>query len=107
MSFSNRIINGESGEESSFVWDFEKELLNIEKHGINFTTAARAFKDPNRMIFVDSKHSHGEERYFCLGKVDRKILTVRFVHREDKIRIIGAGYWRRGIRYYEKENNKL
>src|SRR6266568_3307133 len=33
-----------------------------------------------------------------------RILTVRFTYREDVIRIHGAGYWRKGKRIYEREN---
>ncbi|NQT06118.1 MAG: BrnT family toxin [Candidatus Omnitrophica bacterium] len=89
--------------QSSFTWDYEKELANIAKHGIDFLAAARAFKDPKRKIFVDSKHSDKEKRLFCIGKVEDKVLTVRFTYRSGKIRIIGAGYWRKGGKYYEKE----
>ncbi len=46
----------------------------------------------------------GEERYYCFGKVDENILTVRFIYRSNKIRIIGAGYWIKGKKIYEKEN---
>jgi hypothetical protein len=31
-------------------------------------------------------------------------LTVRFVIRGDRIRIIGAGYWRKGKLFYEQAN---
>jgi uncharacterized DUF497 family protein len=89
-------------EHGSFVWDPRKERINIRKHRIDFTTAARAFADPKRKIFVDSRHSECEERYFCIGMVNKKIMTVRFTYRGGKIRIIGAGFWRRGRRYYEK-----
>lgn len=89
-------------EYGSFVWDLRKERINIYKHRISFTTAAKTFTDPNRKIFTDSKHSEREERYFCIGKVDNKILTVRFTYRSGRIRIIGAGYWRKGRRYYEE-----
>ena len=89
---------------NSFIWDFTKEWLNIRKHGVDFNTAACAFKDPRRKIYVDSKHSQREQRYFCIGKVEGKILTVRFVYSHEKIRIIGAGYWRKGKEIYEKEN---
>ncbi len=41
----------------------------------------------------------------CVGKIEERILTVRFAYREDKIRIFGAGYWRKGKDYYEKEKN--
>jgi hypothetical protein len=29
---------------------------------------------------------------------------VRFIQRGDRIRIIGAGYWRKGKQLYEKTN---
>ena len=85
-----------------FVWSIEKEKDNIAKHGVDFETAARAFLDRQRKIFTDSKHSDEEPRYFCIGKVDGKIMTVRFTYRESYIRIFGAGYWRKGKVYYEK-----
>ena len=37
--------------------------------------------------------TESEKRYYCLGKVDEGILTMRFTYREDRIRIFGAGYW--------------
>jgi uncharacterized protein len=85
-----------------FVWSIEKENENITKHGIGFELAARAFLDKRRKIFVDSKHSEEEPRYFCIGKVQGKVITVRFTYREGCIRIFGAGYWRKGRVYYEK-----
>jgi uncharacterized DUF497 family protein len=90
-------------EHGSFVWNTRKELVNIKKHGINFTTAAKVFLDPKRKIFLDYEHSVSEERYFCIGKVGGRVITVRFTYRQDWIRIYGAGYWRKGKRYYEEE----
>lgn len=46
-----------------------------------------------------------EQRYFCFGKVDSGVMTVRFTMRKNYIRIIGAGYWRKGKKIYE-ENKK-
>ncbi len=86
-----------------FIWDIEKEQVNILKHGVDFTLASKAFLDPNLRIFVDSKHSTKEDRLFCFGKVREEILTVRFIYREGMIRIFGAGFWRMGRYYYEKE----
>lgn len=88
----------------SFVWNVGKEAANIRKHGVDFETAARVFQDPARKIFVDERHSEMEERLFCVGQVEGTVLTVRFTYREERIRIYGAGYWRRGRRYYEQEN---
>jgi len=91
--------------ELSFIWNPKKELWNIYKHGVNFVTATLVFNDPNRKVYIDSKHSKSEERLFCVGKVKGRVLTVRFTYRSGKIRIIGAGYWRKGVRFYEKEEN--
>ena len=89
---------------ASFVWDVGKEAANLRKHGVDFETAARVFKDPARKIFVDEKHGKTEERLFCIGKVAGRILTVRFTYRGGTIRIYGAGYWRKGRRYYGQED---
>ena len=86
-----------------FVWDSRKEKMNVRKHDIDFTKAAKVFSDPKRKIFTDSRHSEKEPRYFCIGKVGEKIITVRFSYREEKIRIFGAGYWRKGKGYYYEE----
>lgn len=87
-----------------FRWDTFKELSNFEKHGVDFHTASLAFNDPNRILARDERHSDFEERFYCVGKVSDRILTVRFVQRGDHVRIIGAGFWRKGRKLYEKEN---
>ncbi len=87
----------------SFVWNAGKERVNIAKHGVNFSVASKAFLDPKRKILLNAKHSATEERFYCIGNVDGRVLTVRFVYRGKKIRIFGAGYWRGGKKYYESE----
>jgi hypothetical protein len=56
------------------------------------------------VIARDVGHGGSEQRHFCIGSAGRGILTVRFTFREGVIRIIGAGYWRKGRRVYEQEN---
>ena len=92
-----------SGNMVDFEWDLQKELFNIQKHGVDFDTAKKAFSDPNCRIIEDSEHSQFEERHFCIGLVEGRILTVRFIYREGRIRIFGAGYWREGRLLYEKK----
>jgi uncharacterized DUF497 family protein len=89
---------------SDFEWDSAKDKSNQEKHGVSFALAQLAFLDHNRVILEDLGHSLDESRYYCLGKVTDGILTVRFTYRKGKIRIIGAGFWRKGKKIYEKEN---
>jgi len=90
-----------------FEWDPRKNEINVAKHGVSFYLAQRAFLDPNRIIAEDVAHSRGEKRYFCFGKVDDAIVTVRFMYRGHRVRIFGAGYWRKGRKIYEKEKSRL
>jgi uncharacterized DUF497 family protein len=89
---------------TSFEWDEIKNKINQDKHNISFELAQWAFFDENRIIVKDASHSKGEERFFCIGKVDKGIITVRFTYRNHKIRIFGAGYWRKGKKIYEQQN---
>ncbi|HKC53206.1 MAG TPA: BrnT family toxin [Burkholderiales bacterium] len=87
-----------------FDWDQDKDGKNQKKHGVSFALAQLAFADSRRVIAEDLSHGSSEQRYFCLGQVGAGVLTVRFVYRENVIRIHGAGYWRKGKRIYEREN---
>lgn len=89
---------------TSFEWDERKNTENFKKHGVSFQIAQFAFIDSKRVIAKDLSHSEKEKRYFCFGKVKRGVLTVRFTYRNNRIRIIGAGYWRKGKSIYEKQN---
>jgi len=89
---------------TDFEWDEDKNTENQRKHGVDFETAQYAFLDPNRVIAKDLAHSRKEKRYYCFGKVKGGVLTVRFTYRHNRIRIIGAGYWRKGKSIYEKQN---
>ena len=75
--------------------------------GVTFDAAQFAFLDEHRVIAEDLSHSGEEPRFYCFGKVHDRILTVRFTWREGKIRIFGAGYWRKGRKIYERENEKI
>ncbi len=88
----------------SFEWDVRKDRVNQTKHNVSFSLAQYAFLDPNRVIAIDLKHSKKEPRYFCIGRVGDGIITVRFTYRDNVIRIIDAGYWRKGKLAYERRN---
>ncbi len=89
---------------ATFEWDDAKNAANERKHGVSFTLAQRAFLDPRRVLAQDLAHSRREPRFYCMGKVGDAILTVRFTYRGSTLRIIGAGYWRKGRQVYEREN---
>lgn len=87
-----------------FEWDSEKDRMNQQKHGVSFAEAQYAFSDSNRVIALDSAHSDHEDRFYCFGHYGGGVLTVRFTYRPGRIRIFGAGYWRKGKRIYEQTN---
>ncbi|MDZ7792939.1 MAG: BrnT family toxin [Spirochaetia bacterium] len=85
------------------MWDENKNVLNKEKHNISFEEAQFAFLDSKRIILEDKKHSIDEDRFFCIGKIESGIVTVRFTIRKNAIRLVGAGYWREGKQRYEEK----
>jgi hypothetical protein len=87
-----------------FEWNRNKDSENQRKHGVAFSRAQLAFADPIRVIAEDMSHGSDEKRYYCFGRVEGAVLTVRFTYRDDVVRIFGAGYWRRGKALYEREN---
>jgi uncharacterized protein len=92
-----------SDAQPSFEWDEQKNTANEAKHGVRFEEAQRAFLDENRIILEDIDHSTLEEaRYYCIGKVKGRVCTVRFTYRDGKIRIFGAGFWRKEQKIYER-----
>ncbi len=91
-------------DKTRFEWDAAKDFANQRKHHVAFALAQFAFADPQRVIAKDMHHSDQEPRFYCFGWVDERVLTVRFTYREGLIRIIGAGFWRKGKTIYEEEN---
>jgi len=93
--------------ETDFEWNEAKNLESQRKHGISFYESQHAFLDDNRVIAEDQSHGTKEKRYYCFGLNEKRngVLTVRFTYRSGCIRIIGAGYWRKGKKIYEQSNS--
>lgn len=91
-------------ETTRFEWDSSKDRVNQQKHGVPFRLAQLAFLDVHRVILLDEEHSQEAMRFYCLGRVGDGIMTVRFTHRGNTLRLIGAGYWRKGKKIYEEQN---
>lgn len=65
------------------------------------------FADPKRLIVPNQFHSSKEDRFYAIGHDGLGVLTVRFTLRNGAIRVIGAGYWRKQRRLYEKAQTEL
>src|SRR5271155_4534287 len=77
-----------------FEWDDTKEAINIRLHGIDFTLAAQAARDPHRSELFDVDHSDDEDRWTIIGMA-RAIpvilrVTVSEIDDSEVIRIISA-----------------
>ena len=83
-----------------FIWDEEKNLINIKKHKVSFIQAVYAFSDPERREFYDEKHSMKEDRYLLFGFAINTVLVISFSEPDtETIRIISA----RKAKNYELE----
>lgn len=80
--------------DSNFIWDEQKRLSNIEKHGIDFQDAIEVFGDPDALSFK-SKAGRGEDRYLIIGRCKGRVIAVVFTWRGDTIRVISARVARR------------
>ena len=73
-----------------FEWEPVKASRKVEKHGVDFDTAAEIFDDPDLFVVIDSR-IYGERRYQAIGASRRVILFVAYTMRGDNIcRIVSA-----------------
>ena len=76
-----------------FDWDSDKNIININKHGISFKEAATVFFDENAIEIDDTEHSQDEDRFIIIGRSKKlRLLVVCHCYREDDtvIRIFSA-----------------
>ena len=70
-------------------FDPRKNRANLEKHGVDFPTAARVWEG-----FVvereDDRRDYRETRFLSLGMVDGRIVLVVYTWRGEKRRLISA-----------------
>jgi uncharacterized DUF497 family protein len=74
-----------------FQWNAAKAAANLRKHGVSFSEAATAFRDPLSATIEDEPHSGEEQRYVLFGISERgRLLAVMHTERDEVIRIISA-----------------
>ncbi len=61
---------------SALRLDEKKNHENQKKHGVSFGLAQLAFTDSKRVVAEDLIHSHGEKRYYCIGRVGHGVLLI-------------------------------
>ena len=73
-----------------FEWDPEKDRSNKGKHGIDFASATRVFRDPRHITIDSTRPDHGETRMKAVGLVEDRLMVVIFTDRGANRRIISA-----------------
>ena len=89
-----------------FQWDQGKSDACFHERGFDFTYAAAAFGDPNRVVRQDRRRAYGEARYQLTGQVEGRLFVVVYTHREGEVRIISARKAnQREVRRYEDRSH--
>jgi uncharacterized protein len=73
-----------------FEWNEEKRKQNLAKHGVDFAEACFVFNDHFRIELLDDRFHYEEVREIAIGMVKNQLLTVIYVNRDDKFRLISA-----------------
>ncbi|MFZ1104590.1 MAG: BrnT family toxin [Hyphomicrobiaceae bacterium] len=88
--------------DSQFEWDDRKAVTNANEHRVTFELARLAFADPGAVDRLDLDESD-EDRMLLTGLVNDVLITVCFVERGRRIRIISA---RRATRREQSDYNR-
>jgi uncharacterized DUF497 family protein len=90
-----------------FEWDDDKAEENFRKHGVDFETAAEAFRDVYGVEELDASMDYGESRFKLIGHAAGSLILVIYTERGDAIRIISARQaTRRDHDRYYRENSQ-
>jgi uncharacterized DUF497 family protein len=79
-----------------FEFDPAKALANLRKHGVSFSHAEQALRDP-MAVTIEDPDAIGEQRFVSLG-MDAlgRVLVVVHTQREERTRVISARKASRG-----------
>jgi uncharacterized DUF497 family protein len=93
-----------------FEWDDAKEARNLARHGVDFTLAAQAARDPHRSELFDADHSDEEDRWTIIGMAGSTPVvlhvTVSETADDEVIRIVSArkaNQWQRALYFKQRK----
>jgi|SRR6185369_5353141 len=70
-----------------FVWDEQKRLLNLRKHGLDFVDCAALFRGPT-VTWPDVRFDYGEARYIAVGLIRDRVVVIVYAEVPGAIRVI-------------------
>ena len=71
-----------------FENDPQKNLINLEKHGIDFEKAKVLWEDQRHLVIP--ARTQGEKRWLIIGRIESRIWSAVITYRGEKIRIISV-----------------
>ena len=78
---------------SDFVWDADKAVANVRKHGIRFEEAANVFMDPLFVLTDASRNDDARDAVIGFDRSGRLLFVVHIaMEGDDCIRIISARF---------------
>jgi uncharacterized DUF497 family protein len=72
-----------------YEWDEAKRRINLTRQGIDFAELAPVFENAPVTI-VDDRYDYGESRYWTLGLLNGRLISISHTWTEGVIRIISA-----------------
>lgn len=91
----------------NFEWDADKSERCFRERGFDFSYAAQAFFDPDRVVREDLRYSYGEDRYQLTGRIEGRLFVLVYTPRRETIRIISARKAnRREVERYENRTDE-
>lgn len=69
------------------VWDEQKRLRNVDKHGCDFADLVQ-FDWDNAVFVDDDRKDYSERRVLAFGLLDGRLHVLAFTLRSDAVRII-------------------
>jgi uncharacterized protein len=86
----------------TFMWDADKAVANLRKHGIPFEQGAEAFFDPFLKVIDASRHEEARDAILGMDTRWNLLFVVHLELEDDAIRLISARKaTRRERAYYE------
>lgn len=75
-----------------YVWETEKAVANLAKHGVSFEEAATVFLDSLAVTYADPDHSVRESRFITIGfsAMARPLFVSHTEIEPQSLRIISA-----------------
>ncbi len=73
-----------------YIWDNEKNNINIKKHGIDFADVKEIFDYP-MLTGLDTREDYNEDRWIGIGMLRNIVVVIVFSEiNENTIRIVSA-----------------